>query len=76
MLKTPAFCQNKIVLITAAASDIRRATDEIFSGEDPNVIVAGINDERADGVAMKLRDTHENAKTITVDVTNQPRVKN
>ena len=68
MPKTPAFFQNKTILITGAASSIGLATAKVFAREGGNVIVADINNDGAAAVAETLRDAHVDAKAITVDV--------
>ena len=68
MPKTPAFFQNKTILITGAASGIGLATAKVFAREGANVIVADINNDGAAAVAETLSDVHVDAKGITRDV--------
>ena len=75
MPKTPAFFQNKTILITGAASGIGLATAKVFAREGANVIVADINNDGATAVAKMLNDAHVDAKAITVDVTDRPAVQ-
>ena len=68
MPKTPAFFQNKTILITGAASGIGLATAKVFAREGANVIVADINNDGAAAVAEALSDAHVDTKAITGDV--------
>ena len=68
MPKTPAFLQNKTILITVAASGIGLATAKVFARKSANVIVADINNDSAAAAAETPSDAHVDPRAITVDV--------
>ena len=62
--------QDKVAIITGAASGIGRATAELFATEGAKVVVADINFKEAVAVAGEIENRGGKAVAIAVDVTD------
>jgi NAD(P)-dependent dehydrogenase (short-subunit alcohol dehydrogenase family) len=60
----------KVAVITGAASGIGRAMAETFAREGAAVVVADLEGDPAEGVAVGIRDAGGDALAVTVDVSD------
>jgi NAD(P)-dependent dehydrogenase (short-subunit alcohol dehydrogenase family) len=67
--------ENKMAIVTGAASGIGKATATTFAKEGAAVMCADINAEGAEAVARTISDTGGDAASITVDVAQEDDVK-
>jgi NAD(P)-dependent dehydrogenase (short-subunit alcohol dehydrogenase family) len=63
--------QDKIAIVTGAASGIGRATAERFAREGACVLVADIDGPRVADVAAAIQQRGGNAEALTIDVTDE-----
>jgi len=68
--------ENKICLVTGAASGIGKATAIAFASEKANVVVADINEDAAKAVASLIESNGGKAIELKVDISNRDDVKN
>ena len=68
--------ENKVCLVTGAASGIGKATAIAFANEKANVIVADINEDAAKEVASLIESKGGKAIALKVDIANRGDVKN
>ena len=71
MTTHPAFAQNRVAVVTGAASGIGLAASAKFAALGMNVCMADANGEALEGVAAKLRETAQRpdaVRTFAVDV--------
>ena len=71
MTTHPAFAQNRVAVVTGAASGIGLAASAKFVALGLNVCMADANEEALEGAAAKLRETAERpdaVRTFVVDV--------
>lgn len=66
---------DKVTIITGAASGIGKATSLVFGKEGARVLCADINADGADAVAAQINDTGGEAASIKVDVADEEQVK-
>ncbi len=67
---------NKICLVTGAASGIGRATALAFAREGAKVVVSDLNDEAGNAVAETIRDMGAEAIFVQCDIADQQSVQN
>ena len=67
--------ENKVAIVTGAASGIGRACAQLFAARGASVAVADINEAVAEEVARELRDEGHNALAVGVDVTRRESVE-
>ena len=67
--------ENKVAIVTGAASGIGLACAQLFAARGASVVVADINEAEAEEVAQRLRDEGHDALAIGVDVTRRDSVE-
>jgi NAD(P)-dependent dehydrogenase (short-subunit alcohol dehydrogenase family) len=67
--------EQKVAIVTGAASGIGAATAQLFAREGARVVVADIREAAAEQVAAEIRATGGDAIAIGVDVSNSAQVK-
>ena len=67
--------ENKVAIITGAASGIGKATAELFAREGAKVVVADINVEAGKKVVQKIKVAGGEATFVQVDVSRAADVK-
>lgn len=68
--------ENKVAIITGAASGIGKQTALIFAEEGAKVAIADINEQAGEEVATMIRELGGNAVFIKTDVSNTEQVAN
>ena len=68
--------QNKVSIITGAASGIGRAAASLFAREGSAVVVADVNEERGQSIVAEIRNDGGTAAFIRTDVANESDIKN
>ena len=71
----PMRIENKIAIVTGAASGIGKATAETLAAAGGTVIVADINEENGEVVAKDIRDKGQKAEFIKLDVTDADNIE-
>ncbi len=66
---------DKVAIITGAASGIGKATSLVFAREGAKVLCADINAEGAEATARQIADTGGEAESFKVDVADEPQVQ-
>ena len=66
---------DKVALVTGAASGIGREIARIFAREGAHVAIADLNTEAANATAAEIRAAGGQAIGVTMDVTNEEAVK-
>ena len=66
---------DKVALITGAASGIGRATAETFSEAGAHVVLADINTKQGEEAAAEIRNSGRQADFIRLDVTDQSSIE-
>jgi 3-hydroxybutyrate dehydrogenase len=67
--------QDKVAIITGAASGIGKEIAEIFAREGAKVVIADLNQAAADAAAAEIRDARGTAMAVAMDVTNEAAVE-
>ena len=67
---------DKIAIVTGAASGIGKATATTFAREGASVMCADVNAEGAEAVARTIADAGGDAASVAVDVTREDEIKN
>jgi NAD(P)-dependent dehydrogenase (short-subunit alcohol dehydrogenase family) len=67
--------QDKVAIVTGAASGIGKASAVTFAREGAKVMCADINAEGAEAVARQIADTGGEAASVRVDVADEDQVK-
>lgn len=67
--------ENKVAVITGAASGMGRATAVRFAGEGAAVVIAYLNQEGAETTARECRENGGRALFHKTDVTSEPEIK-
>ncbi|MBI4026991.1 MAG: SDR family oxidoreductase [Verrucomicrobia bacterium] len=67
--------QNRIALITGAASGIGRATAELFAAEGARVVVADLDDAGASETVQRITQAGNKAIAVHADVSNAAQVE-
>ena len=66
---------DKVAIITGAASGIGKATSLVFAREGAKVLCADINADGAEATARQIADTGGEAASFKVDVADEPQVQ-
>ena len=66
---------DKVAIITGAASGIGKATSLVFAREGAKVLCADINADGAEATARQIADTGGEAASFEVDVADEPQVQ-
>ena len=66
---------DKVAIITGAASGIGKATSLVFAREGAKVLCADLNAEGAEATARQIADTGGEAASFQVDVAEAPQIK-
>src|SRR5262245_22137687 len=72
--RRPMRLEDKVAVVTGAASGIGEATAELFAEEGARVVVLDV-DERGEEVAQRLRATGATALFIRADVSKDPEIR-
>lgn len=75
MSHAPDFFVGKTVIITGAASGIGRATAMIFAREGANMLLADVDKDGAEAVAVAAREKGAGAYAVETDVSDRQSVK-
>lgn len=67
--------ENKVAIITGAASGFGRATAELYAKEGAKVVVVDYNEETAQQTAAGIRENGGEAVAVKADVSNESDVK-
>lgn len=67
--------QDKVAIITGAASGIGRAIAEIYAREGGKVVIADLNQAAADDAAAEIRETGGTAMGVAMDVADEAAVE-
>jgi len=67
--------QDKVAIITGAASGIGKEIAQIFAREGAKVVIADLNQAAADSAAGEIRDSGGKAMAVAMDVTNEAAVE-
>ena len=67
--------ENKVALVTGAASGIGKRIAEVLADNGAHIAIADINQAAADTAAAEIRARGVKATTVLMDVTNEDQVE-
>jgi 3-hydroxybutyrate dehydrogenase len=66
--------QDKVAIITGAASGIGKEIAQVFAREGAKVVIADLNQAAADTAAREIQEARGTAMAVAMDVTNEAAV--
>jgi 3-hydroxybutyrate dehydrogenase len=67
--------QNKVAIVTGAASGIGKAIAQVYASEGAKVVIADLDIEKAETTAKSLQNNGHEAIAVGMDVTNEDHVE-